>query len=497
MDLPSVRKAFLSPSSQITQSFLRASSSFLTSSHFLRDKKNQRISQKIGVQYKEIIDDVTGLQSILKDKRSNIYNRTQVVESEEVKDYPSDSKSTKSGSARTCFSSVSGVNSKQSNTDVITPNTLNDEDMIQKYYKELRNALKNCMMTKRASVSFKDIAGNCYAKKIIQEAFVLPNLLPGYFTGKPKPWNKILLYGPPGVGKTMMCQAVATEMNASVLWVSLADITSKYTGESEKLLITLFDMAREKAPSVIIIDEMDSIGRKRSSQENETERRIKTEFLKQLDGINSGNDGVYVLATTNMPWELDIACIRRFERLLLLPLPNAKAREEIFRLRIGDHPHELLDEDFKYLAKLSEGYSGSDISNVVNDAMMKPVRMLQETCFFRMTDKNGETPKKGEGLCYYLSQKNNGEGNHKEEYFMPCFENDTGAIKMSLNDISKEHIVLRKLNLNDFKESIKNCRPTVRAKFLPLYNDFLLNFGHIEQKDDLWKEDKGHLGYFI
>ena len=129
------------------------------------------------------------------------------MESDEVKDYPSDTKSTKSGSNRTCLSSVSGVTSKQSNTEIITPNTLNDEDIIQKYYKELRTSLKSknwvsmykntvdCIMTKRPSVSFKDIAGNDYAKKIIQEAFVLPNLLPGYFTGKPKPWNKILLYG--------------------------------------------------------------------------------------------------------------------------------------------------------------------------------------------------------------------------------------------------------------------------------------------------------------
>jgi len=104
-------------------------------------------------------------------------------------------------------SASNGVNSKQSNTEVITPNSINDEDLIQKYYKELRNALKSkpfrpiylrfpdCILTKKASVSFKDIAGNNYAKKILQEALVLPNLIPGYFAGKPKPWNKILLYG--------------------------------------------------------------------------------------------------------------------------------------------------------------------------------------------------------------------------------------------------------------------------------------------------------------
>lgn len=461
---------------------------------------NIKVSQKIGDKYREIIDDVTGLQSILKNHQSNIFNRSQIEESETLKECPSDSKSTKSesNSMTTFISSASnGVNSKQSNTEVITPNSINDEDLIQKYYKELRNALKNCILTKKASVAFKDIAGNTYAKKILQEALVLPNLIPGYFAGRPKPWNKILLYGPPGVGKTMMCQAVANEMNAVVLWVSLADITSKYTGESEKLLITLFDMAREKSPSIIIIDEMDSIGRKRSCHESETERRIKTEFLKQLDGISGGNDGVYVLATTNMPWELDIACLRRFERLILLPLPDATAREDIFRLRIGDHPHELKPDDFRSLAKLTEGYSGSDINNVVNDAMMKPVRMLQETCYFKVI-KQGEIPKKEETTVYNGEEQNGNENkNAFEEFYMPCLETDKGAIKKNFNDIPKDQIVLRKLNLTDFKESIKNVKPTVRAKFLPLYNDFLLKYGHVEQSHDLWKESKEHLDYFM
>jgi len=499
-------KTLLHSTSPIPRNYFRASSSFLSSSHYLLEKMNIKVTQKIGDKYKEIIDDVTGLQSILKNHQSNIFNRSEIEEPEGLKEYPSDTKSTKSesNSLTTYISSASnGVNSKQSNTEVITPNSINDEDLIQKYYKELRNALKNCILTKKASVTFKDIAGNTYAKKIIQEAFVLPNLFPSYFTGKPKAWNKILLYGPPGVGKTMMCQAVANEMNAVVLWVSLADITSKYTGESEKLLITLFDMAREKSPSVIVIDEMDSIGRKRSCHESETERRIKTEFLKQLDGISGGNDGVYVLATTNMPWELDIACLRRFERLILLPIPDTTAREEIFKLRIGDHPHELKPEDFKSLAKLTEGYSGSDINNVVNDAMMKPVRMLQETCYFKVI-KQGEIPKKEETrkteTTYNDEEQPNGNNdniNAFDEYYMPCFESDKGAIQKNLNDIPKDQIILRKLNLVDFKESIKNVKPTVRAKFLPLYNDFLLKYGHEEQRQDLWKESKEHLDYFM
>jgi hypothetical protein len=135
---------------------------------------------------------------------------------------------------------------------------------------------------------------------------------------------------------------------------------------------------------------------------------------------------------------------------------------------------------------------------VVNDAMMKPVRMLQETCYFKVI-KQGEIPKKEEITTYDGEEQQNGNENKNafEEYYMPCLETDKGAIQKNFNDIPKDQIVLRKLNLTDFKESIKNVKPTVRAKFLPLYNDFLLKYGHVEQSHDLWKENKEHLDYFM
>jgi len=184
----------------------------------------------------------------------------------------------------------------------------------------------------------------------------------------------------------------------------------------------LFDLAREKSPSIIVIDEMDSIGRKRNGSESETERRIKTEFLRQMDGINSGADNVYVLATTNMPWELDIAALRRFERRILLPMPDIKAREEIFRLHLGDRPHDLLEEDFKTLANMTNGYSGSDISTVVNDALMKPVRMLHETSFFQII-KRKKLQEENDPIS------GNYDNCEEEELYMPCDESEKGAIK--------------------------------------------------------------------
>ena len=117
--------------------------------------------------------------------------------------------------------------------------------------------------------------------------------------------------------------------------MSIAEITSKFIGESEKLLKMLFELAKENAPSILLIDEMDSLGRKRTGKESDTERRIKTEFLKQMDNIRNSDVKVSVFATTNMPWELDIAVLRRFERRILVPMPDKETRKKIFKLQIG------------------------------------------------------------------------------------------------------------------------------------------------------------------
>lgn len=135
----------------------------------------------------------------------------------------------------------------------------------------------------------------------------------------------------------------------------------------------LFELAREHSPSIILIDEMDSLGRKRTGNESETERRIKTEFLKQMDNIKCIEEQVSVFATTNMPWELDIAALRRFERKILVPMPDKETRKKVMKLHAGTH-HILDEEDFSYLAEQTEGYSGSDLSTLVNDGLMRPIK---------------------------------------------------------------------------------------------------------------------------
>jgi vacuolar protein-sorting-associated protein 4 len=180
---------------------------------------------------------------------------------------------------------------------------------------------------------------------------------------------------PPGTGKSHLAKAVATEAAGTFIAVSSSDLVSKWQGESEKLVRHLFELAREKKPAIVFIDEIDSLcGERGGGSETEAARRIKTEFLVQMQGVAANNDGVLVLAATNVPWEIDPAMRRRFEKRIYIPLPEAPARARMFRIHLGATPHSLGDDDFAALGRLSEGMSGSDIGVAVREALMEPLR---------------------------------------------------------------------------------------------------------------------------
>lgn len=310
-------------------------------------------------------------------------------------------------------------------------------------------------------VTFEDVAGNDYLKQLIRERSLLPLAAPGMFAkgrGKPHVWSRILLYGPPGVAKTMLAQAICHEVSGTCFWVSLSDVTSKFIGESEKLLKMLFLVAEERSPSVVVFDEMDSLVRKRSGSESETERRIKTEFMRQMDSLSSG---VVVVGTTNMPWELDIAALRRFERKVLVPMPDFETRRLILQQHAGEHP--LTADQLSALARLTEGYTGSDISIVCNEALLKPVKMLQTATHFK------PVPSPPGADC--------------EVFWTPCDAEESGAVRKSLAAIQHQQLLLRQPLFEDFKASVVNCKPTVSPNFVDLYTQFLAKFGHSEQRE--------------
>ncbi|MFX1351343.1 MAG: AAA family ATPase [Promethearchaeota archaeon] len=247
---------------------------------------------------------------------------------------------------------------------------------ITKEDQALQEAISDTIITEKPSVEWEDVANLETAKQALREAVILPMLRPDIFTGAREPWRGLLLVGPPGCGKTLLAKAVANECNATFFSADAASLVSKWLGESEKLVATLFTVARRGSPSVIFIDEVDALATVRSGDEVGGERRMKTQLLIEMDGVRKRKgEQVVVLGATNRPWDLDPAFRRRFEKRIYVPLPDKEGRREIFRIHVRGI--EIApDVDFDELATLTEGYSGSDIALICRDAAMMPIREL-------------------------------------------------------------------------------------------------------------------------
>lgn len=232
-------------------------------------------------------------------------------------------------------------------------------------------------------VHWDDVAGLDVAKAALKEAVVYPFLRPDLFLGLREPARGMLLFGPPGTGKTMLARAVATESRSTFFAISSSSLTSKWLGESEKLVRALFALAKALAPSIIFFDEIDSLLSSRGgSSEHESTRRIKTEFLIQWSDLQRAAAGkvqtekekqegdasrVLVLAATNMPWAIDEAARRRFVRRQYIPLPEDHVRATQLRTLLGHQKHNLNEDDIQVLVALTDGMSNSKKFRISNE----------------------------------------------------------------------------------------------------------------------------------
>ena len=315
---------------------------------------------------------------------------------------------------------------------------------------KLQGALASAIVTEKPNVRWDDVSGLEGAKEGLKEAVILPIRFPQLFDETRQPWRGILLYGPPGTGKSFLAKACATEAEGTFFSISSSDLVSKWMGESERLIKQLFNMARERKPSIIFIDEIDSLCGQRSEGENDSARRIKTEFLVQMQGVNNDMNGVLVLGATNVPWELDQAMRRRFQKRIYISLPDATARAGILKNKGSKTKNNITEEQWVQLGLESEGYSGSDLATVVNEALMMPVRLCQTAKRFKPTDDGG---------------------------LIPTFPSDPAGQDMTLMQVPPEQLRCPPVTMDDFMAALARIRPSVCDKDIQDHQEWTAEFG--------------------
>ena len=320
--------------------------------------------------------------------------------------------------------------------------------------KEKDRMVQNLEMTRtdptELNVTWQDVVGMTKIKKLLQEAIEMPRDFPHLFVGNRSPTRSVLFYGPPGTGKTFLGKVVACSSNMPFYAVSSADLISKFVGESEKYVKTLFEMVKRDKPCVLFLDELESLCAKR---EETSHTNTVQQFLVQLDGISQGGsmDGVLLIGCSNLPWRLDEAMIRRLEKRIYVPLPTIDEREAQLRFYFNKNENGLRNEEFRELALATDYFSAADIRDLAKCAAMLPLRFMREAEHFELL---------------------------KDGNLRPCGAEDELGLPMTFEQIpDKKTIVVPPISYKMVLEALECTKSTIDTIKLKEYDEWTRKYG--------------------
>jgi len=300
-----------------------------------------------------------------------------------------------------------------------------------------------------SAAKFTDVAGLEEQKGFLKENIIVPSLFSEMFKGISIFDPTFFIYGPPGVGKTFLAKAIVGESKTTCLQICPSDVFSKFVGDGEKIIKEVFAYAKEKAPSIIILDEIDYLFSDQDNTGSEPPRRIRTELLIQISSLKSENR-VWVVGVGNIPWVMNEAISKRFGRKIYIPLPDFSRRKELIQKYLSPGSISLQPEELEALAVESQGYSCSDILIFVRDAMMEPIRELQKATHFKAVDTLPN------GKCVYSV----------------CDPSDQEAKVMSFAELEPEQLKMRSIGFKDIECYLKKTRPSVSQHDVERYENY-------------------------